>query len=61
MRTLSDDYLFLVIKHGGGLFGKPGMPSWGQKLTDSEIRALVVYVRRFSSPRPQSPPAGDAR
>ncbi len=60
MRTLPDDYLFQIIKHGGASLGKPGMPSWGQELTDREIRELVVYIRSLAPPSPPKP-TGAAR
>lgn len=55
MRTLPDDYLFQIIKQGGANLGKPGMPSWGQELTDREIRDLVVYIRSLALPPPARP------
>ena len=60
MRTLSDDYIFQIIKQGGASLGKPGMPSWSQELTDQEIRDLVVYIRSLVRPpeQPQSTGAG---
>jgi mono/diheme cytochrome c family protein len=45
--SLTDDYPFQVIKHGGGSFGKPGMPAFGFHLSDEQIRELVVYLRTF--------------
>lgn len=61
MGTLKDEYLFQIIKRGGAIFGKPGMPSWGQKLTDPEIRELVTYVRSLSSSRPHMQQTGRPR
>jgi mono/diheme cytochrome c family protein len=60
MRTLTDDYIFQIIKQGGASLGKPGMPSWGQEFTDQEIRDLVVYIRSVARPpeQPQSTGAG---
>jgi mono/diheme cytochrome c family protein len=49
--TLSDDYLFDLIKHGGAPIGRPGMPAFGATLSDEDIRLLVQYVRRLSSAR----------
>lgn len=46
---LSDDYLFRVIKTGGGPFGKPNMPAWGALLKDEEIRDLVAYLRTLAN------------
>jgi mono/diheme cytochrome c family protein len=43
MQTRSDDSLFRAIKQG-----KASMPSFGLKLTDSEIKDLVVYIRSFT-------------
>lgn len=43
MQTRSDDVLFRTIKQG-----KASMPSFGLKLTDSEIKELVVYIRSFT-------------
>ncbi len=52
MQTRSDDVLFQVIKVGG----KAGMPAYGLKLTDPEIKDLVAYIRSFSkAPGPQKP------
>lgn len=48
MRGLSDDYLFRIIKMGGGLFGKPNMPAWGGLLKDEEIRDLIAHLRTLS-------------
>jgi len=49
MAALPDQYLFDLIKHGGATIGKPGMPSFGFHLSDSEIRELVAYLRRLPS------------
>ena len=61
MRTLSDDYLFQIIKQGGASLGKPGMPSWGQELTDREIRDLAAYTRSLAQPPQQPQPTGAGR
>ncbi len=61
IQALPDDYLFQIIKHGGASLGKPGMPSWGQELTDREIRELVVYIRSLAPPPAPSKPTGAAR
>ena len=45
MAGLSDEYLFNLIKNGGAMIGKPGMPAFGYHLTDSEIRDLIAYLR----------------
>ena len=46
LKTLSDAYLFDLIKHGGAPIGRPGMPAFGSTLSDEDIRLLVGYVRR---------------
>jgi mono/diheme cytochrome c family protein len=46
--TLSDEYLFDLIKHGGAPIGRPGMPAFGSTLSDDDIRLLVRYVRKLS-------------
>ena len=61
MQTLPDDYLFQIIQQGGANLGKPGMPSWGQELTDQEIESLVVYLRSLALSVPQPQPPGTAR
>lgn len=47
MKTRSDDVLFRAIKQGS----KGGMPAFGLKLSDPEIKDLVAYVRGFSGAR----------
>lgn len=42
---LSDDYLLTLIRNGGAMIGKPGMPSFGYHMKDDEIRELIRYVR----------------
>lgn len=49
MQTLTDRYLFDIIKHGGANFGKPGMPGVGFTLTDQQVLELVSYVRTLST------------
>jgi cytochrome c oxidase cbb3-type subunit 3 len=48
MSKISDDTMFKAIKEGGAAVNLPGdMPPWGQAFDDSEIKGLVVYVRKF--------------
>ena len=47
--TLSDTYIFDLIKHGGAPFGRPGMPAFGATLSDADITRLVHYVRQLPS------------
>jgi len=57
MNSLSDDYLFRIIKEGGFAVGKaPVMPAWGGSLSDEEIRDVVAFVRTLAVP-PYQPPA----
>ena len=54
MASISDETAFKVIKMGGlsaGLSG--GMPSWGEALTDEQIRMLITYVRHFCAKQRQ--------
>jgi len=48
MATLSDSYLFDLIKHGGAPIGRPGMPAFETTLSDEDIRLLVQYVRMLA-------------
>jgi mono/diheme cytochrome c family protein len=52
MAALPDAYLVVLIRQGGSVFGKPGMPSFGSVLSDEEIRALVAYLRALSRTGP---------
>jgi cytochrome c553 len=46
MGTLTDDYLFKVIKEGGVAVGKsPMMAPWGGSLSDDDIREVVAFIR----------------
>ena len=45
MDSLSDEYLFLLIRNGGAPLGKPGMPAFAYHLSDDEIRELIRYLR----------------
>ena len=49
MQGLTDDYLFNVIKAGGGAFQKPNMPGWSHLLKDEEIWNLIAYIRTLSN------------
>jgi mono/diheme cytochrome c family protein len=48
IQTLSDGYLFDLIKHGGAPIGRPGMPAFGATLSDEDITLLVRYVRKLA-------------
>ena len=48
MSGRSDDTLFKVIKEGGPSIEKSVlMPTWGDTLSDEEIRDLVAYLRQL--------------
>jgi mono/diheme cytochrome c family protein len=50
MRGVDDRFLFDIIKKGGSQFGRSNaMPSWGMKLSDDEIRALVAHIRSLAA------------
>ena len=49
MKTLSDDYMFRVIRNGGPTVGKsPMMAPWKGTLSDLQIRDLVAYIRSLA-------------
>ena len=48
MSKVADEQLFNAIKDGGQSVGlSPLMPAWSASVTDSQIHALVAYVRNF--------------
>jgi mono/diheme cytochrome c family protein len=49
VRRDSDQYLFDIIENGGAPIGRPGMPAFGSQLRESDIRALVDYIRRLGA------------
>lgn len=50
MSTLSDKEIGEIIKVGGAIKGKPGMPSHPQ-INGTDMEALIGYVRSLSEPR----------
>ena len=59
MRTVTDRFLFEIIKKGSSQFGRSNaMPSWGMRLSDEQIQALVVYIRSFA---PSASPGSSGR
>jgi mono/diheme cytochrome c family protein len=50
MATLSDAYLAGLVRQGGAIVGKPGMPSFGAVLGEAEIEAVIQYVRTLQRP-----------
>lgn len=46
MAAESDETLYTIIKRGGQSVGRSTvMPSWGESLSDEQIRQLVAYIR----------------
>ncbi len=57
LNPLSDEYMQNIIALGGSAVGKSAMmPPGGRTLTQSEIRALIAYMRAIAQP-PYQPPA----
>ena len=50
MTTLSDQEIGDIIRIGGAIRGKPGMPSHPQ-INGADLTALVEYVRSLSRPK----------
>ena len=49
MRTLPDEYLYLVICRGGAAVGKNFiMPKFGDVISDQDIRDVIAWIRTFS-------------
>lgn len=49
MRTLPDEYLYLVICRGGAAVGKNFiMPKFGDVISDQDIRDIIAWIRTFS-------------
>ena len=51
--TRPDSYKESIIRVGGGAMGRsPGMPPWGQELTEEQIHDVVEYLRSVKVARP---------
>lgn len=49
MNTLSDYYLFTIIKEGGPAVGKSAfMAAWKAALTDEDVNNVALFVRSLS-------------
>lgn len=49
MKTLPDEYLYLVVCKGGAALGKNFiMPEFGGVISDQDIRDLIAWIRTFS-------------
>ncbi len=62
MREVNDRFLFDMIKKGSSQFGRSNaMPAWGMKLSDEEIRAVVMYIHSLASRIPTASSGREAR
>jgi mono/diheme cytochrome c family protein len=53
LKGMNDEFLFDITKKGGEPLGKSKvMLSYGHKLSDEEIRTIVVYIRSLPQPAP---------
>jgi mono/diheme cytochrome c family protein len=46
----NDSYIGLIVRKGGEPLGRsPGMPPWGEELTDEQISDVVAFVRSVNA------------
>jgi mono/diheme cytochrome c family protein len=46
----NDAYIGLIVRKGGETLGRsPGMPPWGEELTDEQIGDVVAFVRSVNA------------
>jgi mono/diheme cytochrome c family protein len=46
----NDAYIGLIVRKGGESLGRsPGMPPWGEELTDEQIGDVVAFVRSVNA------------
>lgn len=46
----NDAYIGLIVRRGGESLGRsPGMPPWGEELTDEQISDVVAFVRSVNA------------
>jgi mono/diheme cytochrome c family protein len=51
-----DEYKKLIIRVGGEPMGRsPGMPPWGQELSEEQIQDVVQYLRTVSAVKSARP------
>jgi mono/diheme cytochrome c family protein len=56
LNQISDEYLQNIITLGGSAMGKSSMmPPWGQTLSQSDIQALIAYIRAVAEPAYEAP------
>ena len=49
MKTLPDEYLYLIVCKGGAALGKNFiMPKFGDVISDQDIRDIIAWIRTFS-------------
>ena len=49
----NDAYIGLIVRRGGEVLGRsPGMPPWGEELTDEQIHDVVAFVRSVNARLP---------
>lgn len=60
LNPLTDEFLQNTITLGGSAMGKSTMmPTWGQTLSEDEIRSVIAYIRAIAQP-PYQPAARPA-
>jgi mono/diheme cytochrome c family protein len=43
-------YIAMIVRRGGEAIGRwPGMPPWGEELTDEQVNDLVAFVRSVNA------------
>jgi mono/diheme cytochrome c family protein len=43
-------YIAMIVRRGGEAVGRsPGMPPWGEELTDEQVNDLVAFVRSVNA------------
>lgn len=53
LKGMNDQFLFDITKQGGEPLGKSKvMLAYGHKLSDEEIRTIIVYIRSVQPPAP---------
>jgi mono/diheme cytochrome c family protein len=56
LNQISDEYLQNIITLGGSAMGKSTMmPPWGQTLSQSDIQAVIAYIRAVAEPAYEAP------
>jgi mono/diheme cytochrome c family protein len=46
----NNTYIAMIVRRGGEAVGRsPGMPPWGEELTDEQVNDLVAFVRSVNA------------